>query len=243
MPNEVALTFDDGPTPYSTPAILSELERTGTPATFFVEGQYVHHWPYLLQREWDDGFAIGVHTWDHAWMPGQTVDQMHHQFGDTIAAIRAVIGQHACLWLWRPPYGEYNAQVLHVAESYGLSAINWNDAGLDWTLPGAATIANNVIQRLRPGVIILLHDGPARRQQTADALPLILAALKARGLKPVTLPQFLADGHYPGVSVIGAPSVARTWPTPGVYIPVPAPTQPGMENPEPSPTITDVSGG
>jgi hypothetical protein len=64
-PNEVALTFDDGPTPYTTPPILDYLEKNHIPATFFVEGLYARVWPDLVRREWNDGFAIGMHSWDH----------------------------------------------------------------------------------------------------------------------------------------------------------------------------------
>lgn len=224
-PNEVALTFDDGPTPYSTPPILQELERTRTPATFFVLGLYARVWPNLIRREWNDGlFAIEPHSWDHPLMSRQTDAQMHHQFGDTLAAMRAVMGPRACIWLWRPPYGDYNAHVLQVAASYGLTTVSWDDAGLDWTLPGARVIANNVLRMVHPGAIILLHDGPANRQQTLDALPIILSALKARGLKPVTLPQLLADAHYPGVSVMATPPLAPTWPTPIPFPPAVPPT-------------------
>src|SRR5262249_38379389 len=98
---EVALTFDDGPTPYSTPGLLSYLEETPTPATFFVLGQYVHLWPYLLQREWADGFAIGNHSWDHPMFTRLPDTAMPHQLGDTNDAIHAAIGNDACIWFWR----------------------------------------------------------------------------------------------------------------------------------------------
>lgn len=227
-PNEVALTFDDGPTPYSTPPILTELERTRTPATFFVLGLYARVWPDLIKREWNNGlFAIELHSWDHPLMSRQSDAQLQHQFGDTLVAMRAVMGPHACIWLWRPPYGDYNAHVVQVAARYGLTTVNWDDAGLDWTLPGAQVIANNVISELHPGAIILLHDGPANRQQTLAALPLILSALKARGLKPVTLPQLLADAHYPGVAVVGPAPLAPAWPTPAPFAPTATPTYTG----------------
>ncbi len=203
-PHEVAITFDDGPTPYSTPAILSYLERSRTPATFFVEGGYVHTWPYLLRREWQDGFAVGVHTWDHPQMPRLTQAQMQHQIGDTIRAIHTTLGQDSCLWFWRPPYGEYNDQVVSTARANGLSTIMWDVDPRDWSRPGVAAIADSVLAQTHAGSIILLHDGPALREQTAAALPAILAGLKARGLVPVTLPRLLSDGHYPGVFVLGS---------------------------------------
>lgn len=200
-PNEVALTFDDGPTPYTTPAILTYLEKTHTPATFFVEGNFISIWPDLLRREWKDGFAIGVHTWNHPDLKLTPPGQFPHQFGDTLAAMHRILGQDACIWLFRPPYGEINSTVFAAAQSYGLTAVNWDSSGLDWTLPGPDKIASLALSLSHPGSIILLHDGPAGREQTLHALPMILAGLQARGLKPVPLPKLLADYHYAGVVV------------------------------------------
>lgn len=78
----------------------------------------------------------------------------------------------------------------------------------DWmeTRPGAEQIAHNVLSRAHPGAIVLMHDGPALRDQTAAALPLILRGLAQRGLTPVTLPKLLADGQYPGVRVTSPPA-------------------------------------
>ncbi len=199
-PNEVALTFDDGPTPYTSPPILDYLEQTHTPATFFVLGLYARSWPDIIQREWRDGFAIGVHTWDHSSMPLVPDDRMAHQFGDTIAAIHAAIGEDACIWFWRPPYGDYNGHVIGFAQRYGLTTIQWNDDPRDWARPGPEAIARVVLAEARPGSIVVMHDGPAHREQTTAALPLILAGLRARGLTPVTIPRLLADSHYPGVA-------------------------------------------
>ncbi len=200
-PKEIALTFDDGPTPETSPPILNILETTHTPATFFVEGQYIHQWPYLLKREWQDNFAIAVHTWDHPLMSKETDAQLRHQFGDTINEIHTILGSTACVWIWRPPFADYNQHVLTVAASYGLTTITWDDSSMDWTRPGVQQIVDNVLGSAHPGAVVLMHDGPAQREQTAAALPLILAGLKKLGLVPVTLPKLLADGHYPGVSV------------------------------------------
>ena len=198
-PREVALTFDDGPSPYSSPAILDILERTHTPATFFVIGQQVRKWPYLVQREWRDGFAIGVHTWDHPDMTRLPADRMRHELSDTTNALHRALGSDACIWLWRPPYGDYNQRVLHAAGAQGLSAITWNVDPRDWSRPGTNVIVQRVLSTAGPGAIILFHDGPALRQQTAAALPTIIATLRARGLKLVTVPQLLADAHFPGI--------------------------------------------
>jgi peptidoglycan/xylan/chitin deacetylase (PgdA/CDA1 family) len=200
-PREIALTFDDGPTPYTSPPILDILEKTHTPATFFVEGQYIQRWPDLLKREWNDNFAIAVHTWDHPLMSKLSDVQLHHQFGDTINQIHAILGPTACVWIWRPPYADYNQHVLDVAQSFGLTTITWDDCSFDWTLPGVQQIIANVLNNAHPGAVVIMHDGPANREETAAALPVIIDGLKQRGLVPVTLPKLLADGHYPGVTV------------------------------------------
>ena len=200
-PNEVALTFDDGPTSYSSPKVLDVLEQTHTPATFFVEGQWALKYPDLVRREWRDGFAIGMHSWDHPNLTLLSDDVLHHQLADSLAQIKATIGGDPCLWLWRPPYGSYNQRILNAAQNLGLTTVNWDDTGFDWQLPGAPVIANNVLTHAHPGAIILLHDGPAAREQTAAAIPLILDGLKARGLTPVTLPRLMQDSGYPGVLV------------------------------------------
>jgi peptidoglycan/xylan/chitin deacetylase (PgdA/CDA1 family) len=212
-PNEVALTFDDGPTPYTTPPILDYLEQNHVPATFFVEGSYARIWPYLVQREWNSGFAIGMHSWDHPVLTILPDSQMPHQFGESLDAIHAAIGKDACIWFWRPPYGSYNPRILGIAQSYGLTTVMWDSDSVDYSRPGPERIAATVLSQARPGGVILMHDGPARREQTLAALPLILAGLKARGLRPVTLPQLLADSNYPGVDVSKPPIREKPDPT------------------------------
>lgn len=213
VPNEVALTFDDGPTPYTTPPILDYLEQSHTPATFFILGQYAHIWPYLVQREWRSGFAIGAHSWDHPPMTIVPDAAMPHQFGDTMAAIHAALGADACIWFWRPPYGSYDGRVVGIAQSYNLTTVMWNDDPADWSRPGVQTIASRVLEQARPGSIILMHDGPANREQTLAALPIIVEGLRERGLKPVTLPQLLFDSHYPTVDISGKPQRQKPDPT------------------------------
>ncbi|HEX8731362.1 MAG TPA: polysaccharide deacetylase family protein [Ktedonobacterales bacterium] len=196
--NMVALTFDDGPTPFSSPPIISFLEKSHTPATFFVLGQYAHAYPYLVQREAADGFAIGVHTWDHPDMQLLTVSQRANELGSTIQQLHTDLGAKFCIWLWRPPYGAVDSSIVRQADAFGLTTINWNVDPADWSRPGTMVIVQRVLSQVRPGSIILMHDGPAAREQTAAALPYILAGLHSRGLVPVTLPTLLLSGGYAG---------------------------------------------
>lgn len=218
--NAVALTFDDGPTPYYSPAIISYLEKTHTPATFFVLGQYAKAYPWLVRREAADGFTIGIHTWNHPDMQTLTPSQRAWQLAATAQQLHADLGSNVCLWLWRPPYGSYNSTIIAQAGTFGLTTIMWNVDPADWSQPGTMTIVNRVLSSVRPGSIILMHDGPAGRAQTLAALPYILAGLRQRGLTPVSLPQLLLGYQAPT-------------PTPGPTV-VPTPTD------TPSPTPTDT---
>jgi peptidoglycan-N-acetylglucosamine deacetylase len=197
LPNEVALTFDDGPTPDTSPPIYNVLEQTRTPATFFVMGMYARLYPDLIARERADGFAIASHTWDHPFLTRIPDSQMPHEFGDALVAMHHDLGENACIWLWRPPFGDVNAHVVDVGRAYGLTAITWDVDPQDWSRPGTDVIASRVLDNVHPGAIILLHDGFTHREQTAAALPSIISGLKARKLTPVTLPRLLADLGYP----------------------------------------------
>jgi len=188
----VALTFDDGPSPDWTTTILTTLEQTHTPATFFVVGSNVQARPNVLRREAADGFFIGIHTWDHPLMSRLSPSARAWELTSTAAVIHKVLGRSYCLPYWRPPFGDYNADVLRQTQAMGLTTVNWSVDPQDWSLPGVQIIADRVLNAARPGSIILLHDGYFNRWQTARALPLIIQGLQARGLVPVTLPQLLS---------------------------------------------------
>ena len=226
--NVVALTFDDGPTPAYTPAILSYLEKTHTPATFFVLGQYAQAYPWLIRREAADGFTIGVHTWNHPDMQSLSPSQRAWQFNATVQQLHSDLGANTCIWLWRPPYGSYNGSVIAQAGSFGLTTVVWDDDPADWSQPGTMTIANRVLANVRPGSIILMHDGPAGRAQTLAALPYILDGLHKRGLTPVSLPQLLF-GYQPPTPP----------PTP-THAPSPTPQPSPTDTPAPAPTNTPI---
>lgn len=188
----VALTFDDGPSADWTGNILSTLERTRTPATFFVVGSNVNARPNLILRENADGFPILIHTWDHPFMTKLTTEQRVWEISSTADAIHNVLGADYCIPYWRPPFGDYNDEVVAQAREMGLSTVTWNLDPQDWSAPGVQVIVDRVLSAVQPGSIILLHDGYFNRQQTAEALPLIIAGLRKRHLIPVTLPQLLA---------------------------------------------------
>lgn len=189
----VALTFDDGPSPDYTATMLTTLERMHTPATFFVVGANVKRYPALVRREAGDGFALGIHTWDHPYMTKLSPQQREWELAATAEAIHNVLGAHYCIPFWRPPFGDYNAAVVAQARSLGLSTVTWDVDPRDWSSPGVNVIVDRVLSAVHPGAIILLHDGYNSRSQTAEALPLIIKGLKRRGYIPVTLPALLGS--------------------------------------------------
>ena len=186
---EVALTFDDGPWP-DTPQFLSTLERLHVPATFFMIGEQVAGHGADLARELRDGDVLGNHSYTHPDLArgGDVAGQLT----DTSAAITRESGYRPCLF--RPPYGATDSAVQTTAHSLGLSTILWNVDPRDWSLPGTPAIVTTVLGQVRPGSIILMHDGGGPRGETLAALPTIVHSLRSRGLRPVTLLQLLG-GH------------------------------------------------
>jgi peptidoglycan/xylan/chitin deacetylase (PgdA/CDA1 family) len=181
----IALTFDDGPWPGQTNAILDVLKANGVPATFFLVGGRATLYPDLVRREAAEGQLIGSHTLGHRGLAGLTPAQVHVQIGhggDRIARITGV----QPVW-FRPPYGAMTGIAWREVRDRGLRVVNWDVDSLDWRQPGAKQIAANVLAAARPGSIVLMHDGGGDRSQTVAALPEIITGLKAQGYVFVTV--------------------------------------------------------
>jgi peptidoglycan/xylan/chitin deacetylase (PgdA/CDA1 family) len=196
---EVAIGFDDGPAP-DTAAFVSMLERAHAQATFFVIGEQVSaaYRPVLL-RELRDGDVLGDHTFTHPdlRLAGGTSSQL----GRTIGVIRAQTGYTPCVF--RPPYGAYDSSVVQAARSLGLATVLWNVDPRDWALPGTGAIERTALAEVQPGSIIISHDGGGPRGQTLAAYPRIIAALRSRGYRIVTIPELL------GFSPVYRPCILR----------------------------------
>jgi peptidoglycan/xylan/chitin deacetylase (PgdA/CDA1 family) len=183
----VAIGFDDGPG-LETAAFVAMLEKEHVPATFFMIGEQVTTgFGPLLRRELVDGDALGDHTYTHPDL--NTSTDVYGQLQSTITAIKNQTGYTPCIF--RPPYGDYDAQVLQTAGSLGLATVLWDVDPSDYTLPGVQTIVSRVLAEVKPGSIIISHDGGGPRQQTLAAYPLIITALRARGYSFETIPQLL----------------------------------------------------
>jgi peptidoglycan/xylan/chitin deacetylase (PgdA/CDA1 family) len=184
-----ALTFDDGPHPEGTPAVLEILARAGVRATFFLIGEQVGRRPALAAEIAAAGHAVAVHGFRHRFQLWMSPAQVHTDMERALATIAEATGVRPA---WhRPPYGVYSSAGLDAARALGLSPLLWSRWGKDWrkfTTP--ARIAARATRDLGSGDVILLHDADfysARRShtRTVRALPEILAELKRQKIATV----------------------------------------------------------
>jgi len=184
-PKHVALTFDDGPDPASTPLFLDALDEAGVRATFFLLGRMVQQAPWLARRIADAGHEVALHGWGHrahiAVTPAQTLRDLR-QGRDEVAS---AIGQ-APTW-YRPPYGVATAATFSACRKLGLRPMLWSAWGRDWTAKATPeSVFQTVARDLRGGGTVLLHDSdctskPQSWRSTLGALPLLLAHCAEQG--------------------------------------------------------------
>ena len=173
---QVALTFDDGPHPTITPLVLDELRSRGVKATFFVIGDRVKAYPWVLRQIVAEGHEIGNHTYSHRLLTAMSTDLIRREIGETQVAIRNAIGYETRLF--RPPYGAFRPSANAILREYGLNVIRWSVDPRDWRNRDALLISNHVTHQSKNGAIILCHD---IHRATLQALPAILDTLIAEG--------------------------------------------------------------
>ncbi|MEA2374302.1 MAG: peptidoglycan-N-acetylglucosamine deacetylase [Thermoleophilaceae bacterium] len=183
---ELALTFDDGPSTY-TPDVLRVLERKHVPATFFLIGRQVAGRERYVRRALADGDVIGDHTWDHANVTGGG-SSAHREIVSTRDAIRRA-GFDPCLF--RAPGGGTSGSLISEAWHLRMNTIQWDVDPRDWSDPGSDAIYRRVTEAVRPGSIVVMHDGGGPRGQTVGALGRIIDTLRRRGYRFKTVPGLL----------------------------------------------------
>jgi peptidoglycan/xylan/chitin deacetylase (PgdA/CDA1 family) len=198
---EIALTFDDGPGPY-TPQILAALERHDVPATFFEVGVLERYFYASTAAIVADGDAIGDHTEGHAAMSRLSLAGQSRQLLAEAAAVERRGARFPRLF--RPPYGMWNRTTVALLHRYRMLMVLWTVDTNDYRRPGVKAIVNAALAGARPGAIILLHDAGGDRSQTVKALPQIIAGLRGRGYRLVTVPRLLLDNPAPRVQNIAA---------------------------------------
>ncbi|MER7825691.1 MULTISPECIES: polysaccharide deacetylase family protein [unclassified Streptomyces] len=181
----MVLTFDDGPDPRYTPAILDTLARYGVRAMFFVCGEMATENRNLLRRMVDEGHVIGNHTWTHPLIPQLSRPALASEIGRTSEVVQQAVGE-APLW-FRAPYGAWNRAAFEIGAELGMEPLAWTVDSLDWTEPGTPTIISRILDGAAPGVVVLSHDAGGNRSQSVQALSSYLPQLLARGYR-MTLP-------------------------------------------------------
>ena len=177
----IALTFDDGPGPY-TAHLLDILNQHDTKATFFLIGSKVSAQADVLRRMHAHGHQLGNHSWSHPELPKLPVNQIASEIDRTNDAIKQAAGVTPAIL--RPPYGAVNSAVLEQLRLRGMSSILWSVDTRDWADRNSDIVCSRAVAGAHPGAIILMHD---IHQTSVNAVPCILNALKQQGYSFVTI--------------------------------------------------------
>lgn len=204
----VALTFDDGPWPESTAAILDVLGDNDVRATFFVLGQQVERFPGITYRIAEEGHLLGSHSLSHRRFSELKPAQVRREAVGGRSVIRGASGVDTP-WI-RPPYGAMNAAAYHELHRLDARVVMWDVDPRDWKRPGVPKIVGRVVNKVKPGSIVLLHDGGGNRSETITALPRIIRRLKAKGYVFVTVEELVEAGQVSKGSAAAALASHRT---------------------------------
>jgi len=191
LPGAVAITFDDGPHSQGTPAVLAALAATGARATFFLVGERVRRDPGLAAEIAAAGHGVGVHGDRHRTLLRIGPRALEDDLARAAATIADATGTVPALH--RAPYGIYSPVALRAVRARGWTPLLWSRWGRDWTRRATpASVARKVAGTLEAGDVLLLHDAddysaPGCWRATAGALPRVLDAIAAAGLRPVAL--------------------------------------------------------
>lgn len=188
----VALTFDDGPDPQRTPAVLDLLARQGVRATFFVVGARAEAHPELVRRMATEGHVVGNHSYTHSWrFPLRSLGRTVEELRRTGEVLHRITGRQPRLF--RPPFGVTNPTIARAVRRLGLDPVGWSIRSLDTMGQSPERVAARILRRLHPGAVILLHDRCAGSERLVG---LLVEGLRSRGLEPVTLPELFDIEAY-----------------------------------------------
>jgi peptidoglycan/xylan/chitin deacetylase (PgdA/CDA1 family) len=193
----VALTFDDGPSPF-TDRLLRILEENNAPSTFFLIGDKVAANPEGAKRIADAGMEVANHTWEHPDLTTIPPELISDQLTKANDAIQAATGVTPTLY--RPAFGLSNDAVRAAAQQLGVAEILWDVISFDWIKDANTAATTHMLKtQIRPGSVVLLHD---TFSSTVDVVYQFLPVLKANGYHPVTVSQLLGP-RAPGSSYGG----------------------------------------
>jgi len=193
----VALTFDDGPNAHETLTVAHILDSFGVKGTFFTVGKALVARPDISRRLLADGQLLGDHSYHHdEW---RWLDPRYPELARTQSVFRRELG--VCPAFYRPPHGQHTPFMSWQLARRHMTMIGWDTSAADWATTDGRTVARRILERVRPGSIVVLHDGldgdvTADRSVLTTALPIILRGLRARHLTAVRLDRLLDKPGY-----------------------------------------------
>lgn len=186
---QLALTYDDGPHPRNTPALLEVLSRHSVRATFFLIGDCVAREPQLTRQVAGAGHVIANHTYHHPMLIFCPPVRVRSELSDCERVLVDTVGEHSRLW--RPPWGGRLPHVMRVAANMGLEAVMWTVNPKDWFRQTADEVEKRVSRRVRGGDVILMHDGGGERLHSVQATDRLIRRFKDIGYEFVTVPEMM----------------------------------------------------
>ncbi len=186
----IALTFDDGPHPEYTPQLLKVLDRYGIPASFFWLGVCVNRSPATARAVYESGHWIGLHGYDHRSFPMLSPIELKQSLEQTQEAIA-----QACQLSFeavrdvRPPNGFFTPQTLDLLRQWNYRPVMWSVVPEDWLRPGVAIVVQRVLQQVKSGSLIVLHDGYHGGADVAETADQLISTLLEQNYHFVTVDQ------------------------------------------------------
>lgn len=187
----ISITFDCAWGTEYTDGILSALKASDVRATFFMVEFWTEKYPEFVKKIDESGCEIGTHSSTHSYMSKQNAEEIKLELTASSEAIKAVTGKK--VELFRPPYGDYDDELIRTASELGYYTIQWDVDSLDWKNLSATDIALRVINGVQSGSIILLHNNGLH---TAEAVPIILETLKNKGYTFVPVGELIYRENY-----------------------------------------------
>ena len=189
----ISLSFDDGPHPKYTNEILDILKEYNIKATFFVLGLHAEKYPDVIKRIVEEGHEIGNHSYSHLDMKKSTKKLIKSELERTQNIVYSITNKKPNVF--RPPYGNYNEDVIDVANMTNLYVILWTyyQDSKDWSNPGVEVIVNTTLSNIQNGDIILFHDYIYKKEShTVDALKVIIPDLINEGFSFATISELIS---------------------------------------------------
>jgi peptidoglycan/xylan/chitin deacetylase (PgdA/CDA1 family) len=185
---KIALTFDDGPSPQHTSALLKVLKRHQIQASFFCLGVCVDRFPHLAQDIYEQGHWLGLHGYDHRSFAAMQPSELRQELENTKRAIA-----QACqispdkLIDVRPPNGLFVPATLRLLNQWGYRSVMWSVVPEDWVYPGVSTVVQRVLAQVQNGSVIVLHDGHFGGRDVAETVDRLIPALVGLGYEFATI--------------------------------------------------------